>query len=158
MWFDTPVQKKQVAVDGGGEEEVEERPTQYGVYRSILPKVGGDKRASPNEGAEALADLRALQLASSAGAVGEEERPRCWTLLMFGGGHFAGMVVDLKPRLVGQGKGKEKAREVEVIERKTFHRYTSALSFSRLEVSLPLLTLSFSHSSSQARRIAIRQR
>ncbi|BGP13405.1 hypothetical protein JCM10213_008565 [Rhodosporidiobolus nylandii] len=108
LWFDTPV------AEG-------EKPTQYGVYRAILPGVGGEKRSSPTEGADALEELKALQLKE-----GEEEaEERKYTLLMFGGGHFAGMVVALRPRLVGKGKGKEKDREVVVLERKTFHRYTT---------------------------------
>lgn len=48
-------------------------------------------------------------------------------MLMFGGGHFAGWVISLRPKLVSGSKGgKGKEREVVVLESKTFHRYTSA--------------------------------
>ncbi|GAA6036489.1 hypothetical protein JCM8097_003531 [Rhodosporidiobolus ruineniae] len=110
LWFDTPTKEG-------------EQPSQYGVYRAALPRVGAEKRSSEREGEEALAELKELQLASTPG--GDEEKERKWTLLMFGGGHFAGMVVSLKPRLVSKGKGKEKDREVVVLQRKTFHRYTT---------------------------------
>jgi len=39
------------------------------------------------------------------------------------------MVVSLVPKLVSKGKGKEKEREVVVLKKKTFHRYTSAFPF-----------------------------
>lgn len=55
---------------------------------------------------------------------------------MFGGGHFAGMVVSLIPKFVGKGKGKEKVREVVVLEKKTFHRYTSMYFLSFLLLCL----------------------
>ena len=51
---------------------------------------------------------------------------------MVAGGHFAGMVVGLKPLDLAHGKGKrpEKqdvkgAGEIRVLQSKTFHRYTS---------------------------------
>ncbi|GAA5991077.1 hypothetical protein JCM11641_002319 [Rhodosporidiobolus odoratus] len=110
LWFEAP-------------QEEGREPTQYGVYRAILPKVGGEKRSSPTEGEDALAELKALQIPEKEKEGEGEERK--YTLLMFGGGHFAGMVVRLGPRMVGKGKGKEKEREVVVLERKTFHRYTT---------------------------------
>lgn len=54
------------------------------------------------------------------------------TLLMVAGGHFAGMVVSLRPLNLAQGKGLKPERqevkgagEVRVLKHKTFHRYTS---------------------------------
>ncbi|GAA5892369.1 hypothetical protein JCM8208_005804 [Rhodotorula glutinis] len=107
--------------------------TQYGVARAALPAAGARKRALPgaDEGRAVLDELRALQLApeaasgsSAAGETGGVDE-RKWTLLMFGGGHFAGMVVQLRPKLVSRGKGKDKEREVVVVAKKTFHRYTT---------------------------------
>ncbi|BGP42435.1 hypothetical protein JCM10449v2_006440 [Rhodotorula kratochvilovae] len=100
--------------------------TQYGVARAALPAAGGRKRALPGaeEGADVLQELRALQLPELAKGA-EEDEERKWTLLMFGGGHFAGMVVQLRPKLVSRGKGKEKEREVVILQKKTFHRYTT---------------------------------
>jgi len=100
--------------------------TQFGVYRTILPLAGGklQKRQS-DDSPEILQELKDLQLGQEGEGEGGGGRERKWTLLMFGGGHFAGMVVSLRPRLVGKGKGKEKEKELVILEKKTFHRYTS---------------------------------
>jgi hypothetical protein len=105
------------------------KDTQYGIYRAILPTAGSKalKRQS-DDAPEILQELKALQLDPTATAdVAEEgqKKERKWTLLMFGGGHFAGMVVKLEPKLVSKGKGKEKEKELVILEKKTFHRYTS---------------------------------
>ncbi|KAK4702604.1 ankyrin repeat and zinc finger domain-containing protein 1, partial [Phenoliferia sp. Uapishka_3] len=97
--------------------------TQYGLYRAILPEAGTGKKRE--EGEEVLEELRKLQVPLGIKPGGDADRPRQWTLLMFGGGHFAGMVVSLVPRMVSKGKGKEKDREVVVLQKKTFHRYTT---------------------------------
>ncbi|GAA6007336.1 hypothetical protein JCM10207_001593 [Rhodosporidiobolus poonsookiae] len=133
LWFDTPPDAG-AGASGEGEDGAEEQKkvgedgqpllTQYGLYRAILPSVGSSKRSAPSEGADALSELRALQLGGGEGE-GGDKKERKWTLLMFGGGHFAGMVVSLEPRLVGRGKGKEKEREVQVLQSKTYHRYTT---------------------------------
>ncbi|KAG0357389.1 hypothetical protein BG005_003587 [Podila minutissima] len=47
-------------------------------------------------------------------------RPRYWTMLLLGGGHFAGMVIDLN----GQVKRYSRVREMKIEVHKTFHRYT----------------------------------
>ncbi|GAA5831544.1 hypothetical protein JCM3766R1_001799 [Sporobolomyces carnicolor] len=111
LWFEAP----QHAQD-----------TQYGIYRAILPTAGSKalKRQS-DDSPEILQELKDLQLdpVSSQGDEGKKERK--WTLLMFGGGHFAGMVAKLNPRLVSKGKGKEKDKELVILEKKTFHRYTT---------------------------------
>ncbi|BGP34414.1 hypothetical protein JCM10296v2_006234 [Rhodotorula toruloides] len=113
QWFDAP------ATEGGVE-------TQYGIHRAALPEAGARKRLLPSkeEGEAVLAELRALQLPQTPEAEGEGEKT--WTMLMFGGGHFAGWVISLRPKLVSGAKGgKGKEREVVVIESKTFHRYTT---------------------------------
>lgn len=102
--------------------------TQYGVYRALLPLAGVAK--SRADGATELAELKTLQLPEVKPSEGD--KPRQWTLLMFGGGHFAGMVVSLVPKLVSKGKGKEKEREIVVLQKKTFHRYTSTFGLFRL--------------------------
>lgn len=118
LWFEAP----QHAQD-----------TQYGIYRAILPTAGSKalKRQS-DDSPEILQELKDLQLdpVSSQGDEGKKERK--WTLLMFGGGHFAGMVAKLNPRLVSKGKGKEKDKELVILEKKTFHRYTSRSLLSRM--------------------------
>ena len=115
QWFETP--------------RVPPPDTQYGVHRAALPRAGARKRPLPGqeEGQAVLQELKELQLQPEpqAGEGGDKERK--WTLLMFGGGHFAGMVVSLRPKLVKSSKkgSKEKEREVVVLHKKTFHRYTS---------------------------------
>ncbi|KAJ8292574.1 Protein VMS1 [Rhodotorula toruloides] len=112
QWFDAPTTPE------GSE-------TQYGIHRAALPEAGARKRLLPSkeEGEAVLSELRALQLPQIPEAEGEERK---WTMLMFGGGHFAGWVISLRPKLVSGSKGgKGKEREVVVLESKTFHRYTT---------------------------------
>ena len=111
--------------------------TQYGIYRAALPIAGfGKQRQDPSA---LLKEVRSLQLPEydspkaikgklARGEEVKEVKERTWTMLMFGGGHFAGMVVSLIPRMVSKGKGKEKEREVVILQKKTFHRYTSSSS------------------------------
>ncbi|GAA6062108.1 hypothetical protein JCM10212_000862 [Sporobolomyces blumeae] len=107
------------------------KETQYGIYRAILPEAGAGKKRA--DGPEVLEELKRLQLGATErgdnvqrNEVGEaKHKDRKWTLLMFGGGHFAGMVVKLEPKLVSKGKGKEKDKELVILEKKTFHRYTT---------------------------------
>ncbi|GAA6009333.1 hypothetical protein JCM11491_004276 [Sporobolomyces phaffii] len=113
LWFEAP----QHAQD-----------TQYGVYRTILPVAGSKaQKRQADDSPEILQELKHLQLdpVSSGLPDGEQPKERKWTLLMFGGGHFAGMVVKLNPKLVSKGKGKEKEKELVILEKKTFHRYTT---------------------------------
>lgn len=91
--------------------------TQHGVYRAAMPESGVKR---PAVEVDPVSELRELQIDSM------KSRPRQWALFMFGGGHFAGAVFDLHPRFSSRGKGKPKARDAVVLERKTFHRYTSA--------------------------------
>ncbi|GAA5946460.1 hypothetical protein JCM3765_000253 [Sporobolomyces pararoseus] len=111
LWFEAPEHQKD---------------TQYGIYRAILPTAGSKalKRQS-DDSPEILQELKDLQLAQPGVGEGGEKKERKWTLLMFGGGHFAGMVVNLEPKLVSKGKGKEKEKELVILEKKTFHRYTT---------------------------------
>ena len=46
-------------------------------------------------------------------------------MLMVAGGHFAGMVIGLKPRGKSDRQEVKGAGEVRVLQHKTFHRYTS---------------------------------
>ncbi|KAG0248210.1 hypothetical protein BG011_000341 [Mortierella polycephala] len=51
-------------------------------------------------------------------AVKSASKPRYWTLVMLGGGHFAGVVMDLAGQVSSHG------RDMKVVAHKTFHRYT----------------------------------
>ena len=65
---------------------------------------------------------RALQ-AKPDGQARADTSNRTWTLFAVGGGHFAGMIVSLVPRLnIRNGKTE---KDVVVLESKTFHRYTT---------------------------------
>jgi hypothetical protein len=48
----------------------------------------------------------------------------CVFLCMIGGGHFAGMIVSLTPKIIVDSKGQEE-RQAVVLAHKTFHRYTT---------------------------------
>ncbi|ORE07839.1 hypothetical protein BCV72DRAFT_272677 [Rhizopus microsporus var. microsporus] len=63
----------------------------YGVYRHLL----------------SLSSLASFQ---------QKQKKRYWTLLMVGGGHFAGCVIDVNASLLS---------DVKFIEHKTIHRYTT---------------------------------
>lgn len=160
QWFETP--------------GVPPPDTQYGIHRAALPRAGARKRPFPGqeEGQAVLQELKELQLgepepqAQTGEGGGEEERK--WTLLMFGGGHFAGMVVSLRPKLVKSSKkgSKEKEREVVVLHKKTFHRYTSTAPpffslFTLAHINVRSLIESrhvLLHSSTKAGRLTGRQR
>ncbi|KAI8146898.1 hypothetical protein BJV82DRAFT_710223 [Fennellomyces sp. T-0311] len=74
----------------------------FGVYRRLTDSLDG---------------LRALQAARF------EQRKRLWTIIMIGGGHFAGAVVDVNKSI--KGPFKLDAAEVKMVAHKTFHRYTT---------------------------------
>ena len=64
-----------------------------------------------------IAMLRHQQLTNKA------PRRRTIALMMLGGGHFAGVIVSLRPKIV-KNSGQEE-RQVDVLLSKTFHRYTT---------------------------------
>jgi len=53
-----------------------------------------------------------------AGISPASNKARYWTLIMIGGGHFAGVVMDLAGQVSSHG------RDMKVVAHKTFHRYT----------------------------------
>jgi hypothetical protein len=59
------------------------------------------------------------------GAPEDDDEERRITMLMVAGGHFAGMVVGIRPKGKGEKQDVKGAGEVRVIKSKTFHRYTS---------------------------------
>lgn len=68
-----------------------------------------------------LAELKRLQLTPPT----PDEEERRITLLMVAGGHFAGMVISLRPKGRNESQAVKGAGEVRVLKHKTFHRYTS---------------------------------
>jgi hypothetical protein len=50
--------------------------------------------------------------------------PRYWTMILLGGGHFAGMVVDLRGQAKKAHSQGSHIRELKIVTHKTFHRYT----------------------------------
>ena len=91
--------------------------TQFGVYRALLPPF--------EDNSQYMDGLKALQLPPTAPTDDDDERRI--TLLMVAGGHFAGMVVGLRPLGKSERQGVKGAGEVRVLKHKTFHRYTSGL-------------------------------
>ncbi|CAD6570534.1 MAG: hypothetical protein TREMPRED_005887 [Tremellales sp. Tagirdzhanova-0007] len=88
------------------------KDTQFGIHRALFPPY--------DTAADYLAGLRNLQLRDSDD--GEERRI---AMLMVAGGHFAGMVVGLRPRGKNDRQDVKGAGDVRVIQHKTFHRYTT---------------------------------
>jgi hypothetical protein len=89
------------------------KDTQLGVHRALFPRY--------ESAADYLKALKTIQLGSDNG--GE----RRITMLMVAGGHFAGMVVGLRPKGKNEKQEVKGAGDVRIIQHKTFHRYTSEL-------------------------------
>lgn len=89
--------------------------TQIGIYKAIFP-LDMEQRDYLNE----------LTLLQDGGDEG-----RLWTMFMIAGGHFAAIVVRVcRPRveeLLPQKGGAKQRPELEIINHKTFHRYTSKI-------------------------------
>ncbi|WVF65785.1 hypothetical protein IAT40_000519 [Kwoniella sp. CBS 6097] len=104
IWFSptTPIPSLQVPKD-----------TQFGVHRALFPPF--------ETAADYLSELKNMQLSGDA----EEDGERRLTLLMVAGGHFAGMVVGIRPRGKTERQEVKGAGDVRVLKHKTFHRYTT---------------------------------
>ncbi|CAH7675975.1 hypothetical protein BY996DRAFT_7285665 [Phakopsora pachyrhizi] len=119
---------------------------QFGIYRSIFPKsfnlqkaeiTGKESRIELEN--EYLRELKSLQGAalSEKDLIDEDDeeeeerseflakRLKTWVIMMIGGGHFAGMVVSVLPKLKVVGKNKPAELEPLILKHKTFHRYTT---------------------------------
>lgn len=57
-----------------------------------------------------------------AASIQPPKQARYWTLILIGGGHFAGVVMDLAGQVSSHG------RDMKVVAHKTFHRYTGTLN------------------------------
>lgn len=75
-----------------------------GVYKNILRHRGENN---------SLDDIKML-------INSKDHEPRYWSMFMIGGGHFAGLVLD-----VARNSKVTNPKEVKAIVHKTFHRYTS---------------------------------
>ncbi|KAF9096808.1 hypothetical protein BGX23_010378 [Mortierella sp. AD031] len=62
--------------------------------------------------------MQAKQQQQPAPSVQPAKQARYWTLILIGGGHFAGVVMDLAGQVSSHG------RDMKVVAHKTFHRYT----------------------------------
>jgi hypothetical protein len=91
--------------------------TQIGIYRALF--------LHPKDTSSYLSDLKDMQTSVQGG--------RTWAMFMVAGGHFAGAVVRVsRPDLEDEEDGMKARRrpkrprpDVEVLQHKTFHRYTS---------------------------------
>ena len=97
--------------------------TQFGIHRALFPPLDNVQ--------EYLGQLKRMQLDGSKEVDGEERRI---TMLMVAGGHFAGMVVGIKPRGKGEKQDIKGSGNVRVIKSKTFHRYTSTSTITLLRL------------------------
>lgn len=93
--------------------------TQFGIHRALFPPLDNVQ--------EYLGQLKRMQLDNQKEVDGEERRI---TMLMVAGGHFAGMVVGIRPRGKGEKQDIKGSGDVRVIKSKTFHRYTSESTLS----------------------------
>jgi hypothetical protein len=99
------------------------KDTQFGVHRALFPPL--------ETAQDYLVELKRLQLsAEPTRVVDDTEEERRITMLMVAGGHFAGMVVALRPRDKRERQEVKGAGEIRVLKHKTFHRYTSAYTRS----------------------------
>lgn len=99
--------------------------TQLGVHRALFPRF--------DNAADYLKALKMMQLGT---AVPVEEDERRITMLMVAGGHFAGMVVGLRPKGKSERQEVKGAGDVRILQHKTFHRYTSMFIRSQLFAEL----------------------
>lgn len=67
--------------------------------------------------------------------------PRYWTMILLGGGHFAGMVVDLRGEAKKAHSQGSHTRELKIVAHKTFHRYTGKSFATSIFNSQQLFTL-----------------
>ncbi|TYJ59242.1 hypothetical protein B9479_000231 [Cryptococcus floricola] len=95
------------------------KDTQFGIHRALFPPY--------DKAGDYLEELKRMQLGSEMSKAVEEEQEgeRRIVLLMVAGGHFAGMVVGLRPRGKTEKQEVKGAGDVRVIKHKTFHRYTT---------------------------------
>ncbi|KAI8337712.1 hypothetical protein BC941DRAFT_426002 [Chlamydoabsidia padenii] len=87
-------------------------PYHLGIYRLLL-----ESRKTATGAIEAVNQIQQSTPSN------KQSSPRIWTLLMMGGGHFAGAVID-----VNQSKGmveQQGSKQVNILTHKTFHRYTT---------------------------------
>lgn len=98
--------------------------------RGFLPGLsfneGDSEDGSDSDSADAHSDTAADPQGKQ--APNAEPPLRMWTLVLFGGGHFAAMVVALNPRVIAgsrKKKGSTEERAIIVLAHKTFHRYTT---------------------------------
>ncbi|OWZ32776.1 cytoplasmic protein [Cryptococcus neoformans] len=89
------------------------KDTQFGVHRALFPPY--------EKAGDYLDELRRMQLTGDE----EEDGERRLTFLMVAGGHFAGMVVGIRPRGKTEKQDVKGAGDVRVLKHKTFHRYTT---------------------------------
>ncbi|KAH7026832.1 hypothetical protein BKA57DRAFT_421727 [Linnemannia elongata] len=82
-----------------------------GIYKNALPNQEQDQDWIKYQ-------LQAKQQQQPAASIQPPKQARYWTLILIGGGHFAGVVMDLAGQVSSHG------RDMKVVAHKTFHRYT----------------------------------
>lgn len=100
-----PMMKKYSALNWFKQANVKDS-SHYGFYRHLLNNKLNNTT------------LQSLQQSNN-------NKKRTWTIIMLGGGHFAGCVIDVSASKGPNDKSLDK--QVKFIAHKTFHRYTSKL-------------------------------
>jgi hypothetical protein len=100
--------------------------TSLGIYRALFTNVEQDE---PGHLVDSLRSKQAKGYVRNSGKTkeapldGKELEPHVF-LCMIGGGHFAAMIVALRPE-IHKGPGGIEERQARVLAHKTFHRYTT---------------------------------
>ena len=112
LWFSSPLVDSHISL---------------GVYKTLFSKEDLEKvdpvSALREKQLQPSAVRRQGQVAEVAFASANAEEPLIF-ICMIGGGHFAGMVVSLVPKVAKNAFGVEE-RQAAVVAHKTFHRYTT---------------------------------
>ena len=100
--------------------------TSLGIYRALL--TNAEQEAYSLEEVLRNKQLRPIQAkmpanSANGGSAPSDDSPSIF-MCMIGGGHFAGMIVSLAPKISRHGAGADQ-RQAVVIAHKTFHRYTT---------------------------------
>lgn len=98
------------------------------LHKDFENEVG----ASPSPSVPALVDDKKATMEPTSPQQPAETTnapPRYWTMILLGGGHFAGMVVDLRGQAIKAYSQGSHTRELKLVAHQTFHRYTGKFCY-----------------------------
>ncbi|TKA29748.1 hypothetical protein B0A50_03111 [Salinomyces thailandicus] len=124
LWFTSPKLPKNTnlgayrAIFPSDEANTESRLMEFVQRKQLTPKPSPSHQQKPTQDEEGGVPLPPSMLPKNTSASGPH-----YFLCMIGGGHFAGMLVSLTPKLTKKAGIEDRAATV--IAHKTFHRYTT---------------------------------